>query len=258
MLLVLQDKQSLSSSQVASQALLVVLSITGVWMLAKRRRLLGWIGTAAGVAVLYLLAASTTHGVAGIVTLPWYSSSERVAANFIYFIPVFAAMPISELWNWVRARGLQVAGAVAILGIAVVSGGGLVDAFRTDATYRSAVRPEQMNAYEFLDERGRGAPIFTNPEIDGAIWMYPTEGLRPLVISDLDADGVELIRNAAQGDSAALHELTDGKGVQLALVSDTGFPTGIRWVTPRDLEDNPWFVEIWSEGSAHVYRISEP
>lgn len=145
-----------------------------------------------------------------------------------------------------------------ILFVAAASGFALTDAFRTDIEYRSAIHREQLSAFRFISEQGGGAPIFTNPEVDGAIWMYATESLRPVVISDLDVDGVRLLRNAARGDPEALHQLVAVRGVRYAFVSDTGFPTGVRWVTAADLADNPSFVEMWSEGTAHVYRVSEP
>lgn len=257
-LLILHDKQSLSKSQMAPQALLVILSVVGVWILVRRRMLLGWIAAAGGIAVLYLVAASTTDGFARLLVLPWHSSSERLAANLIYFVPVFAGITVSAMLNWVDARGLRLLGTVAILGVVAASWFGLTDAFRTDAEYRTAVRREQLGAFEFLREHGGGTPIFANPEIDGAIWMYPTEALRPLVISDLDVDGGKLLRSAAMGDPEALHQLVSLNGVRYAFVSDTGFPTGFRWVTTDDLAANPSFVEVWSEGTAHVYRVSGP
>lgn len=102
MLLALQDKQSLSRSQVAPQALLVVLSVAGAWILVKSRMLLRWVAAAGGVVVIYLVAASTTGGLGGLLTWPWHSSSERIAANLIYFIPVFAGISVSGLLGWIR------------------------------------------------------------------------------------------------------------------------------------------------------------
>jgi len=68
--LLLQHKQSLSRSQVAPQALLVVLSVAGVWIFMKSRTLLSWLAVPGGVVVVYLVAASTTGGLAGLLTWP--------------------------------------------------------------------------------------------------------------------------------------------------------------------------------------------
>lgn len=208
MLLTLQDKQSLSRSQLAPQALLVVLTVAGAWILVKRRMLVRWVAAAGAVALLYLVAASTTGGLAGYLTWPWHSSSERIAANLVYFVPVFSAISLSALTDWIRSHRLEMIGLTAAVVVICASGFALSDAFRTDIEFRSALRSEQLSAFRFISEQGGGSPVIANPEVDGAIWMYASESLRPLVISDLDAD--------------------------------------------------PSFVKVWSEGTAHVYRVLEP
>jgi len=90
---------------------------------------------------------------------------------------------VSGLLNWIRARSLQVLGLVVILDVVAASWLAPTDAFRTDITYRSAIRSEQLSVSRFISGEGGGVPIFTNPEVDGAMRMYATDSWRSLVVS---------------------------------------------------------------------------
>ena len=259
----------------ARQGWLALFALAGILLLVWQRRLWSWVLGCAIVAGLTLLAGTSQHGIAWL-TFPWYREPERVAYNLAFFVPVFGGIALGFLVGWAsdRLSGRR----VAVVGCAV---GGL--AFVTIATglhaarfaraqvrtsFSSPIQPmnrDSLSTFRYLrSHAGRGL-VVNDLNIDGSLWMYAFDGVRPLFALTPTGEnardgeyGRRLYIHAhiqRAGSDRRLDRLMDEYGVKYVYWGRTTFPDSTHQMELESLRRSPGLVEVITSRNASVFRV---
>ncbi len=254
----------------------------GIVILLWRRQLLGWI---LGFVVLFALVvlAGTSHGtISQVLTLPWYHQAERIIFNFVFFVPVFAAIALALGVDAVARRfradeAWALAGGVVVTLVLVwVVFAGASE--RDDRRFLQAgyagdakVGHQQIAAFDYL---ARHAPkrglVVVDGFIDEAQWMYAYSGVYPMwgmyPVGGLDTyHGAafterEYIQThvAAVGKDPALEPLLRKYGVRYVYTAQQTYGGFRHTWSLAALRKNPRLREVFNRSTTHVFEILPP
>jgi hypothetical protein len=265
------------------QVVLLALAVVGAAIFVRYHRaawVIGWIM----VIALSVFASTTDNRVIRVLTFPWYSGSIRINWNQALFVPLFAAVPLAiavpVLARVLRRRSALVPAALVVaLFIAFVG----FHAYRTGwAFLRSAfaVRPATFGnqarvdgsseaAFEWLAANGkRNDTVVNEPNVDGSLWMYTLQGVKPLM-------GLRLVGSPPSQSASRdwndrrylvqhIHELgTNPRVAQLAhdfdarwvYFDERNFPVARHEMRIDAIRSNPHISEVFRRDTVHVFRI---
>ena len=172
---------------------LALLAAIGIGLMLWRRRLAAWTVATAGFIYLTMLAAMSHGPLSHLLSLPWYRQPERIAFNFVYFVPVFAAMAMAlacEAIGSIQKRWttwLLPVGVVLVLGLGW--GVAFADSARVSRQFLQAfygkwglVRANEVAAFKYLGhhESRDGLIVTDYNAADLNLWMYPFANANPL------------------------------------------------------------------------------
>jgi uncharacterized protein DUF6541 len=244
-------------------------------VLVWQRRLWSWVLGCVTVVALTLIAG-TTQGWLASLTFLWYRQAERVVYNLAYFVPVFGGIAIAFLVGWLSARvpyrRLAVA-ACAIFGLVFVAfATGLNAARATRAQVRSSVTSpiqpigqDSLAAFRYLREHAGRSVVLNDMNIDGSLWMYAFDGVRPLFALTPSADEQRhgefrrrlYIHDHIQqaGSDRRLDRLMDEYGVKYVYWGRTPFFDSSHQIDLESLRSSPGLEEVVTNGGASVFRV---
>ena len=264
-----------ASTAQASMALLIG---AGLWRAARNRVLTTWTLCLAAMVMIFL-ATSVEGGVLELLrpfTSPWYRSPWKSSFNVPLVASVFAGYALAGVVSVVeralrprlhpRPRQLTAAGIVAG-GLVFAAGPAVlrqpVDTLRDAWETNARTTGEMVAAFEFLAANApSGTGVVLNEERDGSAWMYAMTGLQPLLgvyqydESPTTADRLYLLSHISDyRTDPRVRELIERWDVGYVLVSDEGFVDEPPRLSREALLGSPGFEEVFSAGTAHVFRI---
>jgi hypothetical protein len=247
-----------------------VLALVGVGLCLRRRRHLPVVATMAIILGLDAVA-SGVHGPLRVLTVPWYQHPGRIAMNLVLLIPFFAALTLVELVPslWARGRqradglvpGVLVAVALAFAGFAT----GATD-MRTLFHERVVVGADAKAAFAYLRTVVQpGDRVLNDANTDGSMWMYPFEGvvpllgLRPARSTPSWEERVWLIENLPAIDrDPRVRELLRTYDVRHVYFNDRTFSRNPHHVDGEALRNTAAFCPRFSRGTVRIYEIVGP
>ena len=226
--------------------------------------------TARGVVVsgwLFLVLAFLAYtGRAGLLTLPWYGSGNRllVQATALAVIPTAAA--VVALVPWVRRSGAALTSVVVVGAVAV----GFMLVARTvqagDTSFRRAlVTSDHVAAFRWLDANSVPGERVLNDPRAGTVWLFEsTAGAVAPVFGpkhDWRADPVWTGRVYLQdhltdvATDPRVREEAAAAHVRYVLVAPAVVPGGTPTLDPAAIAAAPALREVFRSGDVRIYEL---
>jgi hypothetical protein len=252
--------------------IVALLALVGVVLCLWRRRHLPVVATTAAVLGLYAIA-SGVRGPLRAFTVPWYQHPGRIALNLVLLIPFFAALTLMELGPglWARIRQqergpallpvLTLAGALGLGGLAVAAGN-----MRTLFRERVVVGAEAKAAFAYLSTVVHpGERVLNDANTDGSMWMYPFEGVVPLLglhpatATPSWRERIWLLENLPSlPHDPRVGEYLRKYRVRFVYFDDRTFTDNPHHVDGEAVRTTPGLCLRFSQGTVRVYEIVGP
>lgn len=251
-----------------SADLVAILAVAGILLCLRRRQYLAPVATTAGILALYTIACGV-DGPFRAVTVPWYQHPGRIALNLVLLIPFFAAFALTELVPAIWARRpvrtnslvpvLALASALAIAGFSTAT-----KHIRVLFMERVLVGPDAQSAFAYLKAHvAPGERVLNDGNTDGAMWMYPFDGVVPLLgLHPANPgpswhDRVWLIKHLTDlGSDPNVRGGLDRYSVRFIYWNDRNFVDNPHHIDGRALAQNPYLCERFQQGSVRVLEVS--
>jgi hypothetical protein len=178
------------------QVFLGAIALIGAAIWAIRRQF-AWVVSWVTVMALTILASASDSWVAKQLTFPWYRIPSRILWNQVLFVPFFAAvalaLAVTGVTRLVRARNALIPLTVGALVVFVAFAGlhayrsnesSLHDALTVNSTLSSQARVDGPveEAFRWLGRHvGHNETVVNEASVDGSLWMYPLEDVKPLI-----------------------------------------------------------------------------
>jgi hypothetical protein len=257
------------------QAWLALFALAGILVVVWQRRLWSWVLGCLIVVGLTLVAGTTRHGMA-FLTAPWYRQAERVAYNLAFFVPVFGGIALALLVDAVSARfpGRRFAivgcaiGGLALVSIATGLHAARATRAQVRASFTAPIQPigqDSLVAFRYLRRHAGRSVVLNDLNIDGSLWMYAFDGVRPLFA--LTPTGQEQrgrdyrtrlyihdhIHEA--GSDPRLDRLMTVFQVKYVYWGRTSFLDSDHQMDLESLRTSPGLEEVLTKDSASVFRV---
>ena len=245
-----------------------LIAVAGVGLCLYRRRHTPLVATTAGMLGLFVVAAGV-HGPLRALTVPWYQHPGRLALNLVLVIPFFAAFAITELLPALWARRamasnpltpvLALAGVLAFAG----SAGGGAD-LRVLFRERVLIGSDAESAFAFLKANvAPGERVLNDGNTDGGMWMYPFDGVVPLMGLQPANPGPSweerawLVGHLADlGQDPKVRAELDRYDVRFVYWDERSFEGNPHRLDIPTLEDHPLLCERFKRGSVRVMEVA--
>jgi hypothetical protein len=268
------------------QATLYLVALVGFAVAMYQRRYVAFaIATAIACALFFVSATPSLESLRGL-SAPWYHSPDRTSGNTVPFLTIFAgigleaaAVGISALASRPGRRdrthahsrnarlGVGVAALVAAAFIASTfsqARPGTANTVRRALEY-NAIQQGDLDAMSALQRLDRNHAAVLNQEMDGSIWLYATEGLRPLFTQGLlnsatpsqsTLDRTWLAQHVDQyGSDPRVSRLLDRYGIGYVFVNERTYQGEAPWINLDAVRRNPRLPEVIHLGTSHVFRV---
>jgi hypothetical protein len=268
------------------QVFLAALALIGAVLCVFRRQLawvIGWVV----IMSLTVLASTSDSWLVQQLTFPWYRIPSRILWNQALFVPFFAAvamaLAVTGVSRLVRMRGaLLMATAGVLVAFTAFAGlhayraneSSLHDSLTVNSTLSSQARVDDPVEGGFRWLRDHVQPdetVVNEPSVDGSLWMYPLEDVRPLMgwgplsltsfrekyaTRDWD-DRVDLLNNAARiGNNPRVDELARRYNARWILFDERDYLLTKHALQLESLRRNGNISEVFQRGPVHVFRIN--
>jgi uncharacterized protein DUF6541 len=267
------------------QVFLAVLAFAGAGIWLMRRRwawVLGW----TSVMTLTFLAGASDSWIVEQLTFPWYRIGRRIDWNQAFFVPFFAAVALAlaviGVVRLLHTRwAILLASAFAVTGFTVLTGAHaytasrsfLHDSLTVNSTLSSQARVDRAAeaAFRWLHDHVHGDETVVNEaNVDGSLWMYPQEGVRPLLgwaPSSLSSfrekyattdwmNRTYLLANVERvGENPRVDELVDKYNARWVYFDDRNFPLTRHVLRLDGLRKSAHISEVFHRNHVHVFRV---
>lgn len=250
-------------------AVLGLLALIGAMVCVKHRRHLAMIASLGGVLTLYFIA-SCLNGTVRALTVPWYQHPGRIALNLVLLIPFFAAVALVELgpalWRGHNPGRLadRVAPGVAVALVLAVAGSAFTGtSLRTLFKGSVIVGADARVAFAYLRSKVTpGERVFNDANTDGAMWMYPFDGVVPVMGLQPARPGQSwrerlwLMENLpALGRDPRVDEYLHKYNVRFVYWDDKTFLDEPHHLDGEALRNTPRLCERLHRGSVRVFEV---
>jgi len=267
------------------QVFLAVLAFVGAGIWLMRRRwawALGW----ASVMALTFLAGASDSWVVEQLTFPWYRIGRRIDWNQAFFVPFFAgvalAFAVMGMTRLLHTRwAILLASAVAVSGFTVFAGihaytaneSFLHDSLTVNSTLSSQARVDRADEAAFRwmhDHVHEDETVVNEADVDGSLWMYAQDGVRPLLgwapsslasfrekyaTSDWKNRTYLLTNVERVGENRRVDELVDKYNARWVYFDDRNFPLTRHVLRLGGLRQSAHISEVFHRNHVHVFRI---
>jgi hypothetical protein len=268
------------------QVFLAAIALVGAAICVIRRQL-AWVVAWVTVMTLVLLASTSDSWLVQQLTFPWYRIPGRILWNQVLFVPFFAGvaltlavMGVARLVRGSRALITATAGAVAVF--VAFSGfhayraneSSLHDSLTVNSTFSSQARVDEAvkGGFRWLRDHVRSDETVVNePSVDGSLWMYPLEDVRPLMgwgpisltsfrekyaTSDWD-DRVDLLDGVARiGADPRVSELARKYNARWIFFDERDYLLTRHALDLDSLRQNASLTEVFHRNSVHIFRVN--
>jgi hypothetical protein len=252
-------------------------AIAGIVLLARQRKVVWLVGAYVVLGGLYAATVSMESGLIHLLTGPFYNDNYRLAA----LLPLIGAVGFGEFVHtttaWfaakVRPRLPRLHPAAPVLAgvvlLAAVIGGfsrGYVylNSVHVNIAYRGfpAVSADEETAFAWLAEHTVPGERVLNDRIDGSVWMYALQGVKPTQYhyygaeSTSDVGYVSAFVHRLESDPRARKILQDLK-VRYAFVGQgNAVPDLQNDAGLQNLGTAPGFKLVYRNAGASIYEIA--
>jgi hypothetical protein len=254
-----------------------------IWLV---RRQFAWVAGWVSVMALTFLASTSDGWLAKQLTFPWYRIPSRILWNQVLFVPFFVAVAlavgVTGVTRLVRARSVLIpATAAALVAFVALAGlhayraneSSLHDSLRVNSTFSSQARVDNAveDGFRWLrDHVGPDETVVNEPSVDGSLWMYPQEDVKPLMgwgpaslasfrekyATEDWTDRVDLLKNTARiGNDPQIAELARRYNARWIFFDERDYLLTEHALELDALRENGSLTEVFHRGPVHIFSI---
>lgn len=250
----------------------IMIALSTVGFVVASRRDSPYRGIAVAVVLIAVVSfnlAKDPSGLFGDLTFPWYRQVERVNYNFYVILPVLVVSGLSAIIGKLRLAKRQRVVAAVLLVILVSSVGPALSQMRHQYHQQRDVTPADSNmraAFKYLKANASGSIVLADiSRSSGAMWMYPLEGVKPLIVDygsentqdPLWNDKVYLLKSVGKWaqDKRAV-SILKRFGISWLLYNDRSNAVGDPRIVSKDaLRRESLLTNEWNSETASIYRV---
>jgi len=235
---------------------------------------------------LTCLAGASDSWVVDLLTFPWYRIGRRVGWNQAFFVPFFdgvaVAFAVMGMTRLLHTRwAILLASAIAVTGFTVFAGARaytgsqsfLHDSLTVNSTLSSQARVDRADEAAFRwmhDHVHEDETVVNEADVDGSLWMYAQDGVRPLLgwaPSSLSSfhekyatsdwkNRTYLLTNVERvGQNRRVDELVDKYNARWVYFDDRNFPLTRHVLRLDGLRQSAHMSQVFHRNHVHVFRI---
>lgn len=253
----------------ATPAAIILAGWLGLVLCLRRRVALPWLATWLLFGLLYVWLASFPSQLIADLTSTWYSDRFRIGYLLAFLlVPVVAAAIVPPRPRQGGSANPLIGVGATLLGVVLVATSTVdsVRAVRQNYDDFALVDADARAAFDFLAAHQRPGERVLNQHQDGSPWMYPLEGVVPVIaLKTFDyerpewADAVYLGRHVHEaGADPRTDVLLAAFDVRFVYVRTGVFPTEEPDIDVAGLERSDAWQLVFSRGSARVYERVQP
>lgn len=238
-----------------------------------------WTGLCVVVGVLTFWLWAWPGPVINTLTSVFFSSAPRMTYLLVLLLlPLLTVGLVLPLHRWSRRvtdqslqrpslRSTAATAGVLVLGFLfiVTSVSATVSGVRKNYREYSLAGPDERAAFRFLSRQVRSDERVLNQIQDGSPWMYPLEGVQPLIAGKSDTyeaqqwAGIrQLLANVGRADrEPAVADMLRRHRISFVYVNERVFPGRRRELRLEALKASAAFREVFVAGGAHVFAVRE-